>query len=107
MSGAWQGSWHEALTAAELDLDETEAMLARLHADAEAVPALPKPWTPPADLGPLPGDQVDRARSLLARHHRLAVELASAMTSNRQHRRITDSVAQRSDARPVYVDTAV
>jgi hypothetical protein len=106
-NGAWARTWADALTAAELDLEETEAVLARLHADADFVPEVPAPWAPPTGLGPLPASEAERARAVLARQRRVAVELTAAMVGNRQHRRITASAAQRSAAVPIYVDTAV
>ncbi|SDQ20228.1 hypothetical protein [Quadrisphaera sp. DSM 44207] len=105
--GGWARSWHDALTAAELDLDETEAMLARLHASGDAALDPPAPWRPPTGLGPLPVGEADRARAILARHHQVALGLTAAMSGNRQHRRVTASAAQRPAASPVYIDTAV
>ena len=106
-AGEWASSWRDALAEAELDVAQTEAMLARLHADAEHPLELPGTWRPPAGLGPLPTSEADRARALLERHRRVAAELSAAMTANRQHRRLTASATQRREAVPVYVDTAV
>ena len=104
---AWDNAWHTALDAMELDVAETEAVLARLHAEADHVPSPLAPWQPPAGLGPLPSTLADRARALLERQQRAAAELTRAMVGNRRQQRAAAAADHRAAARPVYIDTAV
>ncbi len=101
----WDVAWASALERSELDADEVEAMLARLHADPDHVPDVPARWTPPPRLGPLPLSMAPRAAAALKRHHVLTEELIVAITENRRQRRAAASLSQREAAAPVYIDT--
>lgn len=104
---AWDSAWHTALEAMELDVAETEAMLARLHAQADHVPQPLTPWQLPEGLGPMPSTLADRARALLERQQRAAADITRAMVGNRRQQKAAASMDQRDAARPVYIDTAV
>jgi hypothetical protein len=91
----------------ELDVAETESMLARLHAEAEWVPAARARWQLPDGLGVLPTSLAERARALLERQQQAAVELTRAMVGNRRQQKAAAALDQRAAATPVYIDTAV
>jgi len=109
-STSWAASWTDALTALELDVAAVEDMLEHLHEDADRTPSIAErgfAQLDPARLGPLPVDQADRARAVLARQQAVAGALVVAMTANRRQQRLAASLSQRSSSVPVYVDTAV
>lgn len=105
----WDAAWASALDRLELDAAEVEAMLVRLHTEADHVPDLPVLWSPPERLGPLPASLAVRAQAVLERHQRMATALTSAMVENARQRRATATLTQVTarSAEPVYVDTAV
>lgn len=108
-TGTWEAAWSAALDAVELDAAQVEAMVLRLRADAEHVPEAPRPFLPPAGLGPLPASLAVRAQAVLERHQRMATDLTRAMVENQRQRRATAALAgaTATSAVPVYVDTAV
>lgn len=58
-------------------LDELEASLgeAAVGASGAAADPVSSAWTPPQELGPIPGDLVDRAREILGGQRELISEL--------------------------------
>lgn len=108
-TAGWDTAWSAALDRMELDAVEVETMLARLHAEADHVPDLPLPWTPPQRLGPLPASLAVRAQAVLERHQRMAEDLTRAMVENQRQRRAGAALREvtANAAAPVYVDTAV
>ena len=93
-------SWQEALDRLEAHADRAERMLQGLGAtDIE-------PWTPPADLGPMPLGFLPRARLLLERQQRLMAAMPSVLADLRQQQRVTDRVSEATTtpAPPVYLD---
>lgn len=97
----WDAAWADALSALEIDLELAERMLALDHIAEDP----PEPWTPPADLGPLPLEFADRVRALLDRQIELARRLAEAADLNRRHQRAVQAMRHDGPSSPVYVDT--
>lgn len=107
-SASWDTSWTQALTALELDVAAVEEMLTTLHEEADVEVAVrPLAQLPLAQLGPIPMDQVERARLLLARQQEAAAALSAAMTTNRRQQRLATSLHQRAARAPIYIDTAL
>jgi hypothetical protein len=106
VSAEWQGAWAAALDELEMDVAETEAMLAdarRLNETPEA-----NPWQPPQDLGALPLELVPRADEILTRQLRAAEEVAKRITSTRQQQSVTSRIETGERVkRPLYLDCAM
>ena len=106
MSASWQGAWAAALDELEMDVAETESMLAdarRLNETPEA-----NPWQPPQDLGALPLELVPRADEILTRQLRAAEEIARRITSTRQQQSMTSRIETGERVkRPLYLDCAM
>ncbi len=101
-SADWDDAWADALAAMEIDVSEAEAMIAVDHIfEAE----VRDPWTPPANLGPLPAHLVERARTLLARQLHVSAQLANAARNSRKHDRAVATMQLTTPAPPVYLDT--
>jgi hypothetical protein len=77
-------AWEAALARVAEDVDALEQALA---AGAEVVP---RPWTPPADLGPLPASLQTLAEDLVARIARADALLRAARDAVSGHRRDVD-----------------
>lgn len=77
----WHRSWERALDELELDVDRAEELLHDEHAAKDLPPA---PWTPPADLGPLPLELRPRADAILERQIAVAKQIATSLTMNRR-----------------------
>lgn len=94
------GDWLVVLARLEDDLRRTEQQL-----DSPEL-AAPSPWTPPADLGPMPRLLVERATDLLARQQTLRRALTRSLDELAAHRQFTDRVSATVTARhaAVYVD---
>lgn len=93
--------WESALTELELDIADTEAMLAGDH-----VPLSTSRWEPPQGLGALPEPLHERAQLLLDRHTEVAQRLSEALVLNRRQARLTASLNAGGPRRPVYIDAA-
>jgi hypothetical protein len=106
----WSTAWAHALDAVELDLDEAERLLERLHADTlDPVAALTVArgaWTPPVGLGPLPESMEERARTVLARQLDVAERLVVAAVHSRQQLAFARHADVSPPARPLFVDAA-
>ncbi len=98
---AFRARWEAALTELELDVAETEAMLAGDHVTPPAAP-----WTPPPDLGPLPEPLRARAQLLLDRQAEVAQRLGEALVLSRRQARLTEVLRAGGPRRPVYLDAA-
>ncbi|WP_454085651.1 hypothetical protein [Georgenia sp. Marseille-Q6866] len=98
---AFRTRWEAALTELELDVAETEAMLA-----GDRVAPLTRPWTPPSDLGPLPEPLRARAELLLERQAEVAQRLGEALVLSRRQARLTEVLRAGGPRRPVYLDAA-
>lgn len=98
----WVDAWSRALGDLEMDVVEAESMLA---VDRVFEEKARDPWTPPADLGPLPAHLAERARTLLARQLYISRELASAARNSRRHDRAISHLQVSSPVPPVYLDT--
>lgn len=89
--------WEEILYRLERDLDHSETSL---H-------VAPNPFTPPAEVPPLPQELLGRAREVLDRQKRLEETLVAALHHNLDQRRagaaLTGSMHQ--PAAPAYLDT--
>jgi hypothetical protein len=107
MRDEWYDAWVAALDELELDVAETEALLA----DDQLIRDQPltDPWRPPPGLGPLPLELKPRVDAILERQLAASSALASAMTHNRQQLSVVDKVhdAQRPPHRPSYIDCAM
>ncbi|WP_152192535.1 hypothetical protein [Georgenia satyanarayanai] len=97
----FRARWEAALAELELDVAETEAMLAGDH----VTPPAP-PWVPPSDLGPLPEPLRERAQVLLDRQTEVAQRLSEALVLSRRQARLTEVLRAGGPRRPVYVDAA-
>jgi len=106
----WSTAWASALDAVELDLQEAERLLSRLHAEAldpvAALSAARGAWAPPVGLGPLPESMEERARTVLARQLEVAERLAAAAVQSRKQLAFTRHADVTPPARPLYVDAA-
>lgn len=101
----WRASWERALDDLELDVDEAEALLAEERRNKE-IPVV-KPWSPPADLGPLPLDLRPRADAILQRQIAVAQHIATALVGNRRQAAALSKIetgGNGSSPRPVYLD---
>ncbi|PRY18244.1 hypothetical protein [Kineococcus rhizosphaerae] len=105
--GSWDGSWDAALRAVELDVDQAELLIARMHDGHEVSPAPPAAdWVAPALLEPLPVEFAERARALLRRQQDVSRRLAEAMVSARVQTRALGRFEE-SERPPVFVDRAL
>jgi hypothetical protein len=102
----WHTAWDAALQAVELDVEEAERLLVRMHAGEEPEVAPLGDWIAPALLGPMPVEFADRARALLRRQSDVTELLAEAMVSARSQTRGL-SKFDAPERRPVFVDTAL
>jgi hypothetical protein len=107
-AGHWWAAWDSALRAVELDVEDAERLILRMHAGGDDVAPAPvvEDWVVPALLGPLPSEFADRARRLLRRQAEVSERLAEAMVHARSQRRALGKFDQ-AERRPVFVDTAV
>lgn len=103
----WRDAWIAALDELDSDVARTEALLA----DAQRVRDLPiaDPWSPPADLGPLPLDLRPRADAILTRQLAATKQLAVAIAANRRQAAFAAKVevGGYGKAPPTYVDRAM
>lgn len=99
MNAGWHEAWAAALDELELSLDQAERLL-------EAHDPVPPPvWQPPALVGPVPDQHVERARRLLDRHLRVTREIATSLAATRQQLQLTQRLADdRPHGGPIYVD---
>jgi hypothetical protein len=103
----WHAAWDVALRAVELDVDEAERLIARMHDGEDAgVPSPVGDWIAPALLGPLPVEFAERARTLLRRQADVSERLAEAMVSARSQTRGLSKFDEAERA-PVFVDRAL
>ncbi|GGC01570.1 hypothetical protein [Cellulomonas carbonis] len=100
-SSGWGSAWEDALAELELDVALAEQMLTLGHIAQDP----PAPWAPPAGLGPLPTDLVDRARTVLDRQLDVARRLAEAADLSRRHTRAVQAMRATAPSVPVYLDT--
>jgi hypothetical protein len=101
VSPTWEDAWDAALRTLELDVAAAEALLSLDHiADAP-----PRPWAPPAGLGPLPVTMAERARLLLDRQIEAGRRLAEAADLSRRHLRAVHGMRATAPSVPVYLDT--
>jgi len=95
-------SWSAALDGLEASVIVTEELLRNRQSSAE-----PEPWEAPTDLGALPPELVERARSIAERQRAILSQLPTVVeTTQRQRdltRRITDATTPRHGS--IYVDT--
>ena len=98
----WDDAWCRALDDLELDVAATEAMLRTLH-DGLELP-VPRGWTPPSGLGPLPAPLHERAGALLARQLEVAAAVAAELATTRRHAAVARAASSRETERPLFVD---
>jgi hypothetical protein len=96
--------WEQALAALELDVAAAEHLLAATRTGTETDAGLGS-WAPPASIGPIPEDLVERARIVLARQLALVEEVATAAVTSRQHLEVHRRMRQdHPSSRPLFVD---
>jgi hypothetical protein len=106
----WTSAWSAALDELELDVARAVALLFGDHAVRDAgtsVILTAVPWRPPANLPPLPEALAQRARTILERQVATSALLATAAHATRRHLAMTDRMHGGTEARPVFVDSAV
>ena len=106
MTDTWRDAWTAALDELEMDVADTEAMLADARRYAEA----PKSdmWKPPTDLGALPLELRPRADEILTRQLAAAQEIARRLTATRAQQAMTSRIETgEAVKRPVYLDCAM
>lgn len=88
-----------------LDALEAQILLGRQLTEGRS-PAVPEPWSTPADLGPLPAELLDRAGEVHAQQQALLAELPDFIARVRRQLSVTKRVsdATASGRRPVYID---
>jgi hypothetical protein len=107
MRDEWYNAWVAALDELELDVVETEALLAGDQVLRDN--PLADPWRPPPGLGPLPLELKPRVDAILDRQLAAGSAVASAMIHNRHQLSVVDKVqdAQRPLHGPIYIDCAM
>lgn len=98
----WAAAWEDALSQLEMSVATAERMLTVGHLGQEP----PHQWSPPANLGPLPSELADRARTLLDRQIETARRIAEAADLNRRQSRAAQAMRATRPSSPVYLDTA-
>jgi hypothetical protein len=102
----WRDAWTAALDELEMDVAETEAMLADARRLAETPEA--DPWQPPQDLGALPLELKPRADEILTRQLAAAQEIARRLTATKAQQNMTGRIETgEAVKRPVYLDCAM
>ena len=65
------------------------------------------PWRPPADLGPLPAELIERAQELAVAQQNAIAALEHEQTSTRRHlTALRAQPQQRNETGPVYLDAS-
>jgi len=84
------------------DLDDIDPDDAALTRRTDALGG----WTPPADLGPIPAELVERALRINGRQQDAAAQLTGELRTLRQHRSVLGSVqtATAPEEKSVYLD---
>lgn len=102
---SFHDTWVSALTAAEVDVDEAEDLLRRLHAGEDVDPVVPGPaW--PGGRGPIPVEFAERARLLLRRQLRVSEELTAALLHTRAELNALKKLDP-AEQRPIFFDQAL
>ena len=103
-------AWTTVLDSLEVAIDD--AVAGDLDADdlygADIVPetAVLGGWTPPADLGPIPAELMERALRINGRQQDAAAQLTGELRTLRRHRSVLGSVqtAIAPEEKSVYLD---
>lgn len=102
---SFHDTWVSALAAAEVDVEEAEDLLRRLHAGEDVDAVRPGPaW--PGGRGPLPVELAERARLLLRRQLRVSEELTAAMLHTRTELNALKKLDP-AEQRPIFFDQAL
>ncbi|WP_432511042.1 hypothetical protein [Kineococcus sp. SYSU DK001] len=103
----WRIAWDSALRAVELDLEDAERLIERLHREEDVVAtASVGDWVAPSLSGPVPTEFADRARALLQRQSDVSQRLVEAMGHVRTQRRALTKL-DAVESRPVFIDRAL
>lgn len=115
--GEHLAAWKDVLSQMEDQLDDGEAFLASLQAatanhdessDEDLGEQLSPPpsfdFTPPPNLGPLPAELAEHARTILDRQRRLESATQSAMNTARKHSDAAKAMRPAAPSVPVYFD---
>ncbi len=102
----WSAAWKDALDRLELDVQETERLLAgQTTSAAQEALAQAARWVPPTDLGPLPESLRERAIRVHARQIETAHRLALALSATRRESALAQRLSADGPHRaPLYVD---
>jgi hypothetical protein len=104
---AWFSAWDDALRSVELDVEQAELLIRRMHAGEDAPEErLTQDWVAPAALGQVPHEFAERARVLLQRQLDVSERLAEAMIHARSQRRALGKFDP-AERPPVFVDQSV
>ncbi len=106
MTDTWRDARTAALDELEMDVADTEAMLA----DARRYAETPKSdlWMPPTDVGALPLELRPRADVILTLQLAAAQEIARRLTATRAQQVMTSRIETgEAVKRPVYLDCAM
>jgi len=95
-------SWSAALDGLEATVIVTEELLRDRQSAAE-----PEPWEPPTDLGALPPELLERARSIAQRQRAILGQLPSVVETAQRQRDLTRRITGATNTRhgSVYIDT--
>lgn len=99
----WTAAWTEALNSLELDVAETERLLAGTGPSSAQTQAAR--WVAPTDLGPIPQSLQARAIAIHARQIETARRLALALGATRRESDLAHRLSQFGPHQaPLYVD---
>jgi len=95
------GSWASAL-----DELESSVIVAEQTVRTGSTLTDIAPWEPPSGLGPIPADQVERARGLAERQRTVLEELRPAIGRVRRQWELTQKISQATAQRrpAIYID---
>lgn len=110
-------AWKEVLSHMEDQLDDGEAFLVSLQAatanhdesgDGDLADHISPPpsfdFSPPQNLGPLPAELAELARTILDRQRRLEAATQTAMNTARKHSDAAKAMRPSAPSVPVYFD---
>jgi len=102
--------WMEVLAKMEADADAACRLDVGSNIPASQAPEAGEPftatyWTPPANLGPLPGELLERARIVEAAQQAAVERLEEAKALTARHLTAVQSIPEgRTSGKPVFLD---
>ena len=101
--GTWAEDWHAALRAVELDVQDAEELLRRVH-EGQDLPEEPVVRrVPPPPSGRIPVEMAEQARRLLERQVDVSARLARAMAHSRSEATALRKF-DRAESGPIFWD---